>query len=50
LYDLKNDPGEMTNLYTDPARQPVVREMKERILEWMITADENDQIAPKWLL
>ena len=50
LYDLKNDPGEMTNLYTDPARQPIVREMKERILEWMITADENDQIAPKWLL
>ena len=50
LYDLKDDPGEMTNLFKDAARQPVVREMKERILEWMITADENDQIAPKWLL
>ena len=49
LYDLESDPGETRNLYTDPSRQGVVREMKDRLIEWLITADETDQIAPKWL-
>lgn len=48
LYDLANDPGETRNLYRD--RTSIVREMKDRLLDWMITADEADQIAPKWLL
>lgn len=48
LYDLANDPGETRNLYRD--RPVIVREMKDRLLDWMITADEADQIAPKWLL
>ena len=50
LYDLSTDPGETRNLYEDAGRQIVVREMKDRLLEWMITADETDQIAPKWWL
>lgn len=50
LYDLANDPGETRNLYADPERQSTVRELKDRILEWLITADENDQIARRWLV
>ena len=50
LYDLAEDPGETRNLVADPARQNTVREMKDRLLEWLITADETDQIAPRWLL
>jgi len=50
LYDLENDPQESRNLYGDPAHQTTVRELKERLLEWLITADENDQIARRWLL
>jgi arylsulfatase A-like enzyme len=50
LYDLDNDPGEERNLFRDPSRQATVREMKDRLLDWMITADETDQIAPRWLI
>jgi len=50
LYDLRNDPGERNNLYDDPAAQPIVHELKSRLLDWLISADENDQIAPKWLI
>lgn len=50
LYDLQNDPGETRNLYRDPQSQQIVAEMKQRILDWMITADEADQIAPHWLV
>ncbi len=50
LYDLENDPGEWNNLYDDPAHQTIVRELKGVLLDWMIAADENDQIAPKWLI
>ncbi len=49
LYDLHNDPGEEVNLYGDPARAGVVNELKERILLWLIRADEADQIAPHWM-
>jgi len=50
LYDLENDPSEARNLYTDPAYQATVAELKGRLLDWMITADETEQIAEKWLL
>jgi arylsulfatase A-like enzyme len=50
LYDLASDPGETRNLFADPAHRTVVAEMKERLLDWMITADEKEQIAPRWLL
>ena len=48
LYDLENDPDEFRNLYTDPAHQGAAGELKGRILDWLITADENDQIARRW--
>lgn len=50
LYDLAEDPGETRNLYASPAHAAVAAEMKDRLLEWLITSDETDQIAPKWLL
>jgi arylsulfatase A-like enzyme len=50
LYDLANDPGEWENLYSDPAHRATASELKESLLEWMIAADENDQIARRWLV
>jgi arylsulfatase A-like enzyme len=50
LYDLTNDPGEWENLYSDPAHRATASELKESLLEWMIAADENDQIARRWLV
>jgi arylsulfatase len=50
LYDLAEDPGETRNLYGDAAHQATARELKGRLLDWLITSDETDQIAPKWLL
>jgi arylsulfatase A-like enzyme len=50
LYDLRNDPGEERNLFSDPGYQGVVRDLRYALLDWMITADENDQIAPRWLV
>jgi arylsulfatase A-like enzyme len=49
LYDLKNDPGETRNLYSDPEASHTVRDLQGALLDWMIVADETDQIAPKWL-
>jgi len=49
LYDLESDPNEMTNLAEDPKYRPQVYEMKDRLLHWLTTADEPDQIAPRWL-
>ena len=50
LYDLESDPGEWDNLYDDPAHQPTVSELKSTLLDWLISSDENDQIARKWLI
>ena len=50
LYDLVDDPAETRNLYTDPAHRATVAELKDRLLDWMITADEKEQIAPRWRL
>jgi arylsulfatase len=50
LYDLREDPGEGHNLYADPRYQNIASELKGEILEWLITADEVDQIAPRWLI
>ena len=49
LYDLKQDPKEMTNLAKNAEHQKRVHEMKDRLLHWLTTADEPDQIAPRWL-
>ena len=50
LYDLANDPGEFTNLAADPGYKSIVDDMKGRLLDWLITATETEQIAPRWLI
>jgi arylsulfatase A-like enzyme len=50
LYDLKNDPHEERNLINDPSHGATAAELRGAILDWMITADENDQIAERWLV
>jgi arylsulfatase len=49
LYDLESDPQEMTNLAKDAGYQQQIYEMKDRLLHWLTTSDEPDQIAPRWL-
>lgn len=49
LYDLKSDPGEARNLHGHPKFKAVEAELKDRLLHWLTTADESDQIAPRWL-
>ncbi len=49
LYDLVNDPGERRSVASDESHRAVVNEMKGRLLDWMITADETEQIAEEWL-
>ena len=48
LYDLETDPLERHNLAAEPAQADRVARMKGALLDWMITADEPDQIAPRW--
>ena len=49
LYDLRKDSGETKNLADSPEHREIVLDMKERLLHWLVTADETDQIAPRWL-
>ncbi len=48
LYDLESDPDEDRNLYDDPRHAATVAELQDRLLSWLMTADETDQIAPRW--
>ena len=43
----KNDSAEERNLIGDPALHETAAELRHSILDWTITADENDQIAPR---
>ena len=49
LYDLQADPQEMHNLAGQPGFEDTEHEMKNQLLHWLTTADEADQIAPRWL-
>jgi choline-sulfatase len=49
LYDLEKDPRERRNLAGDPAHREVVERMRCALLDWLITCDEREQIAPRWL-
>ncbi len=48
LYDLAEDPDEMHNLADDPEHAETVRDLRGAILDWLITCDETEQIAPRW--
>jgi len=45
LYDLAKDPDEMRNLYTDPAAQPVVADLKGRLVRLKQELGDTDQFA-----
>jgi arylsulfatase A-like enzyme len=49
LYDVENDPAEDRNLYGQPAQRATVAVLQDRLLEWLMTGDEADQIAPRWV-
>lgn len=48
LYDLQGDPQEIHNLGGQPGFEDTEYEMKTHLLHWLTTADEADQIAPRW--
>lgn len=50
LYSMRDDPLEQNNLAGNPTFSGVERELRDRILHWLITSQEADQIAPKWLV
>jgi choline-sulfatase/uncharacterized sulfatase len=37
LYDLEADPWEMRNLYADGGHDDVIRQMRDELLEWLVT-------------
>jgi hypothetical protein len=37
LFDLRDDPHELNDLGTDPAREPVRRRLRDQLLHWMMT-------------
>ena len=41
LFDLSEDPGETRNLAGDPARQPILLEMAQKMLSWRMIHDER---------
>ena len=40
LYDLKNDPKEMNNIYNDPKAQPLIKKLKKELLKLQIKYDD----------
>ncbi|MCB1021689.1 MAG: sulfatase-like hydrolase/transferase [Acidobacteria bacterium] len=48
LYDLEGDPNEQQNLYKESAHAKTVAQLQQRLLLWLMRADETDQIAPRW--
>ncbi|MBX3180712.1 MAG: sulfatase-like hydrolase/transferase [Candidatus Hydrogenedentes bacterium] len=50
LFDLENDPGEFVNLAGETEHQKIRDELRQRMVDWLISATETDQIAEKWLV
>jgi arylsulfatase A-like enzyme len=45
LYDLINDPWELTNVAADPANRDVVAEFRFRLLEWSILTEDSRPVS-----
>lgn len=43
-------PIERQKLGGEPAHESVADDLRQRLLNWLITADEVDQIAPRWVI
>lgn len=50
LYDVQADPLEQSNLAGRREMRDVEFDLRTRLLNWMITSDEPDQIADRWLV
>lgn len=47
LYDLKTDPMEMRNVYNDPAKKELIKELKTKLLELKQKYDDEDTKYPE---
>ena len=47
LYDLKNDPNELKNLYNDPAQAGTIAKLKTELARLKKELDDNDEFADK---
>ena len=45
LYDLKDDPWEMRNLYFEPEHQAMAQELRSDLLEWLITSTRPGTVS-----
>ena len=45
LYDLQNDPHELLNVAYDPENSPIISEMRELLLDWMIETEDVNPVA-----
>lgn len=46
MYDLKEDPMEMKNLYHDPSKKALIKELKTKLLELKQQYDDEDSKYP----
>ncbi len=49
LYDLRNDPRELNNVYNDPGYREIVRELKKQLVEMKKDAGDEDEEYPEVL-
>ena len=49
LFNFKNDPNEMKNLYNDPAYASVKEDLHKRLKELMIRYEDSDELAKSFL-
>ena len=47
LFDLKNDPNEMNNIYNDPSYSNLIKELKTRLLELKEQYGDRDEKYPE---
>ena len=50
LYDLEQDPHEMKNLIDNPEYESVLKEMRQKLVEWMEETDDPGLRMYKWYL
>ena len=49
LYDLKNDPNELNNIYADPKYADIVKELKKKLNRLQKQYGDSDELAREFL-
>jgi arylsulfatase A-like enzyme len=49
LYDRKNDPNEMTNVYNDPKYSDVVKKLTQELKELRIKYKDSEELDKKFI-